>query len=207
MDECLANKTGTQQRWYVAIIIFYTGLGTVKIALLLQYRRLFAAKIQRIIDWTLGIVVVWTLIIVFMCVFTCWPIPGFWDKRIPAKCLPRYQYIIQSVGNILSDWVIFALPLPLLWRMRASLWHRLSLIMLFCLGFLYVLITISSPKWALSRELQAKSISSVRVLSGLLKSSTFQSSQATTIYTVKSTVRLGHSASFVPPLSWHVFLF
>ncbi|KAI7779770.1 integral membrane protein [Diaporthe eres] len=122
-------------RWYVAIIIFYTDLGIVKVALLLQYRRLFAAKIQRLIDWALGIVVVWTVIIVSMCDFTCWPIPGFWDKRIPAKCLPRYQYIVQSVGNILSDWVIFALPLPLLWRMRASLWHRLSLIMLFCLGF------------------------------------------------------------------------
>lgn len=115
-------------------------------ALLLQYRRLFAAKIQRLIDWTLGIVIAWTVIIVFMCVFTCWPIAGFWDKTIPAKCLPRYQYIIQSVGNILSDWVIFALPLPLLWRMRASLWHRLSLIMLFCLGFLYVVITTASPK-------------------------------------------------------------
>lgn len=94
-------------------------------------------------------VIVWTLIIVFMCIFTCWPIPGFWDKRIPAKCLPRYQYIIQSVGNILSDWIIFALPLPLLWRMRASLWHRLSLIMLFCLGFLYVMINKPSEKPAL----------------------------------------------------------
>lgn len=149
MDERVTNNGFDPQRWYVAIIIFYTGLGIVKVALLLQYRRLFAAKIQRLIDWTLGIVVVWTVIIVFMCIFTCWPIPGFWDKRIPAKCLPRYQYIIQSVGNILSDWVIFALPLPLLWRIRASLWHRLSLIMLFCLGFLYVVILIPSSKWAI----------------------------------------------------------
>lgn len=210
MYDCLANKTLNQQRWYVAIIIFYTGLGIVKVALLLQYRRLFAAKIQRLIDRTVGIVIVWTVIVLFMCIFTCWPIPGFWDKRIPAKCLPRYRYIIQSVGNILSDCIMFALPLPLLWRMRASLWHRLLLIMLFCLGFLYVVIATTSPKWALlSFAGNHKLTACHRYVCDRVRQDQVPSSQAEQrrFYTGKSTVLPGHSASFVPLLSWLAFLY
>lgn len=57
------------------------------------------------------------------------------------------------------------------------------------------------------RKSQADSMSSVPVRSGLSRSSSFQSGRAATIYTGKSTVLPGHSASFVPLLSWLAFLY
>lgn len=65
----------SMERWYVAIIVYYLGLGGVKITLLLQCRRLFAAKIYTLINWVLAIVAAWSVAVILLNVFACWPIP------------------------------------------------------------------------------------------------------------------------------------
>ena len=44
--------------------------------------------------------------------------------------------------NILTDLMILAIPMPLVWSMRASVWHRLSLVFTFSLGSFVVFASI-----------------------------------------------------------------
>lgn len=127
---------GCQQRFYFAIILYYCGLGSIKIALLLQYRRIFASKLRRAINIALLVIGSWSLGLVMLSIFTCHPIRGYWDKDTKATCIPTFQWYIHSAGNILSDIVIFTLPIPALWSMRVSIGQRLLLILVFCLGLL-----------------------------------------------------------------------
>lgn len=71
------------KRWYVAIIVYYLALGSIKITLLVQYRRLFAAKIHMLINCVLAVVVAWSVAVMLLNVFVCWPIPYcelFWTR-------------------------------------------------------------------------------------------------------------------------------
>lgn len=116
--------------------MYYCGLGSIKIALLLQYRRIFASKLRRVINIALLIIGSWSIGLVMLSIFTCLPIRGYWEKETKATCIPTFQWYIHSAGNILSDIVIFTLPIPILWSMRVSIQQRLLLIFVFCLGLL-----------------------------------------------------------------------
>ncbi|KAL1882907.1 hypothetical protein Daus18300_000545 [Diaporthe australafricana] len=122
------------KRFYFAIILYYCGLGSIKVALLLQYRRIFGSKLRRVLNIALLIIGSWSIGLVLVSIFTCHPIQGYWEKDTHATCIPTFQWYIHSAGNILSDVVIFTLPIPLLWSMRVSVAQRLLLIMVFSLG-------------------------------------------------------------------------
>jgi hypothetical protein len=125
-----------KQRLYYAIILYYCALGSIKIALLLQYRRTFGTRLRRAINVALLIIGPWSVGLVMLSIFTCSPIRGYWRKNTRATCIPPFQWYIHSAGNILSDIVIFTLPIPLLWSMKVSAKQRLLLILLFSLGLL-----------------------------------------------------------------------
>jgi hypothetical protein len=72
---------------YITIVIYYFCLGVVKTAILLQYYRIFAARMRRVTVWTMVIIGAWSLSIVFLSAFMCNPVAGFWDHRIDAKCI------------------------------------------------------------------------------------------------------------------------
>lgn len=131
-----AVSTNGQQRFYFAIILYYCALGSIKIALLLQYRRIFGSKLRRVINIALLIIGSWSVGLVMLSIFTCHPIRGYWEKETKATCIPTFQWYIHSAGNILSDIVIFTLPIPLLWSMKVSMRQRLLLILVFSLGLL-----------------------------------------------------------------------
>lgn len=78
----------------------------------------------------------WSVGLVMLSIFTCHPIRGYWEKDTKATCIPTFQWYIHSAGNILSDVVIFTLPIPILWSMRVSIGQRLLLILVFSLGLL-----------------------------------------------------------------------
>lgn len=136
MEYSNAPADAFQQRFYFAIILYYSALGSIKIALLLQYRRIFASKLRRATNIALLVIGTWSIGLVMLSIFTCVPIQGYWEKKTKATCIPTFQWYIHSAGNILSDIVIFTLPIPVLWSMRVSIAQRLLLILVFCLGLL-----------------------------------------------------------------------
>lgn len=43
---------------------------------------------------------------------------------------------MNAAGNILTDLIIFSLPIPFVWKLNMPCSQRLSLLCVFCLGFL-----------------------------------------------------------------------
>ncbi len=92
---------------------------------------------RRLTIVAIGVVGAWSLALVLTSILTCHPVEGYWDKSVQATCIPDMPlWYINAAWNIASDLFIFAVPIPVLWRLQLPRSQRLSLIAIFCLGFL-----------------------------------------------------------------------
>ncbi|KIH92320.1 hypothetical protein SPBR_02351 [Sporothrix brasiliensis 5110] len=130
--------------FYLSIVFYYACLGTVKTAILLQYLRVFAVKMRKITLVVLVLIGLWSTALFLAGVFACQPIRAFWDKSVPNHhCISDLpQWYINAAGNIATDILIFALPIPVLWRLNLPQSQRLSLIAVFGLGFFTCAISV-----------------------------------------------------------------
>ena len=79
----------------------------------------------------------WSLSQLFVGIFSCIPISGYWDKTIDSTCISNYpQWYINAAGNIFTDLAIFFLPMPILRKLNLPKSQRLVLFGIFSLGFL-----------------------------------------------------------------------
>ena len=70
-------------------------------------------------------------------IFMCNPVSGFWIRRINSTCLPDYvSGDMNVISNIVTDFIILVLPLPVLLRLSLRPAQKWALIGVFCIGFL-----------------------------------------------------------------------
>jgi hypothetical protein len=128
----------------VSIVLYCSALLFIKMTFLLQYYRVLAVQQMRKVY--IGCMVVvggWALSQVMVGIFTCNPVSGFWDSSIPSQCIPDIpQWYINAAGNIVTDVVVIALPLPTLWKLQLARPSRIVLVGIFSLGFFTVVISI-----------------------------------------------------------------
>ncbi|XDG07072.1 hypothetical protein ABKA04_006687 [Annulohypoxylon sp. FPYF3050] len=90
----------------------------------------------------------WSLSQIIVGIFICDPVDGFWEKSVNSKCIPNYpQWYINAAGNIITDIVIFVLPLPVLRHLHMPRAQRLVLIGIFSLGFFTCAISVIRVKF------------------------------------------------------------
>ena len=107
-------------------------------AFLFQYYRVLAVQKMRNV-YIASIIVVggWALSQVLVGIFTCNPVSGFWDSTVEATCIPNIpQWYINAGGNIITDVVVFTLPLPAIWSLQLARPSKIMLLAIFSLGFL-----------------------------------------------------------------------
>jgi hypothetical protein len=143
-----------EQIFYIDVIFYIAGLAFIKLHVLLQYYRLFSIEMRKVTLWVIAICCLWGAASTFACIFICDPIPAFWDRRIRGVCIPLVpQWYTNAVGrslrapnchsrahavcsgNIVTDLIVFALPIRVLWRLKLDRMQRFSLVGVFCLGF------------------------------------------------------------------------
>jgi hypothetical protein len=135
---CHLSVADRPQLFYVSIVFYNASLMAVKVSFLLQYYRVFTVKyMKRIFLIALVIIGSWCMSQLLVSIFNCTPIAGFWDRSIPAKCIPNLPFwYINAAGNIATDVAIFVLPLPVIRGLKLGQTQRLVLIGIFSLGFL-----------------------------------------------------------------------
>ncbi|CAG8885681.1 unnamed protein product [Penicillium egyptiacum] len=118
--------------------IYVIAIAVIKVSILLMYCRIFPTREIRIASMILGgISVAWCIAIILVSIFQCTPIARAWDTRIPGTCINlKASFIGNAVPNIVTDILILSLPVRVVWRLHASLTHRLSVIGIFLLGSL-----------------------------------------------------------------------
>ncbi|KAH8900805.1 hypothetical protein GQ53DRAFT_603723, partial [Thozetella sp. PMI_491] len=122
--------------YYLTSIFYNAALGFLKAALLLQYIRFFSPGMKKVALIGMVIISMWSIALVFASIFNCTPVEGFWNGNINSKCIAQYPFhYVSSTGNIITGFFIFALPIPILWRLALPLPQRLSLAGVYVLGF------------------------------------------------------------------------
>ena len=127
--------------WFIITLLFNTTLAVVKISVLLFYARLFwTVKTFRIALWITAVLCL-ALPVAFNihATFTCIPVQKFWRPQLPGHCLAHLPgYIVSGILNIVTDFMILLLPMPIIWNLHTSRNHRAYLIGTFAAGYRYI---------------------------------------------------------------------
>lgn len=129
------------QLLWVYMVIWATGVFSVKIGILLFYWRVF----QRTASFRLGALIV-TFISsgiyfsnFFSFIFQCFPVRKFWEPETIGSCIDQNAfYLASAIINVFGDVAVLSLPLPIIWKLQASRSRKWSLSFLFLLGALSV---------------------------------------------------------------------
>ncbi|KAF3920952.1 hypothetical protein ABW20_dc0106517 [Dactylellina cionopaga] len=150
----------TLKHWYVYQLIYPIVLCVIKLSILSFYKGISPQRGYQITIWaTVGLVIAYTITIIFVYMFEC-PKPSMsWAVTFPTGCmsLPALYYSSASV-NILTDLIILVLPIPILITLQVQRRKRIALIGIFFIGFIAVLASISRI-WALWLYQHTKDVS------------------------------------------------
>jgi hypothetical protein len=89
----------------------------------------------------------------------CIPLQAWWDKTITdKKCQKGLDGMWALIClHIVTDFLIFALPIPVVARMRLATKQKLGVLFIFALGFLYACSNPSLSRQLTSRQASASS--------------------------------------------------
>ena len=122
---------------YASIILYNMALTVVKVSILLLYLRLCITRIHRQICYAmLGFVVAYGIETFFSGVFTCTPIPYFWDSKIPGgKCINKTKiYYANAALNIFADFALLFIPTLLLTHLTLPRVQKLTVLVILACG-------------------------------------------------------------------------
>ncbi|KAK8118066.1 uncharacterized protein PG998_006347 [Apiospora kogelbergensis] len=123
--------------FYASLIMYNGALMAIKLAFLAQYYRIMTREgaLKRALIIISCIIGLWTTSQMVIVIFQCQPVSGFWAPTPNTVCVPSLPGLyISAAGNIASDLVIVALPLPLIRGLHLPLAQKLVLSFVFCLG-------------------------------------------------------------------------
>ncbi|KAB8071456.1 hypothetical protein BDV29DRAFT_197376 [Aspergillus leporis] len=108
----------------------------IKISIVCFYRRIFTMKPFRWTSFALNaLIATWGAGIFLACALQCRPLRGYWDKSIDGHCFNANEFfIVNQAFNILMDFIILVLPIPMIWGLQRAWQDKLALNGVFALG-------------------------------------------------------------------------
>ncbi|KAH8434361.1 uncharacterized protein LDX57_012009 [Aspergillus melleus] len=125
------------QKCFFANEISYTLLvPSIKISILLLYRRIFPIRKFQIASWIVGgLVCSWCLAVFITVMLQCRPISLNWDKSQPGTCIDAKQFFFgNAISNLLIDVVILMMPIPMVLQLQLRTSQKLTILGIFLLG-------------------------------------------------------------------------
>lgn len=126
----------------IILLVHTVTLGLIKFSVVLLYRRIFAANRAFNIWSTIlcVVIVLWTIAFFFAALFQCGThFSAFWssDAAIAQYCdMEPWATTTFCITDVLTDFLILATPVPIVWNLQMSLSARLALCLVFALGIL-----------------------------------------------------------------------
>ncbi|KAI4192959.1 MAG: hypothetical protein LQ350_008525 [Teloschistes chrysophthalmus] len=131
-------------------ILYVMGVSFAKLAVLILLLRIFSVdKRFRHVCFTIApLILFWGIITIFVQIFRCRPFKASWDANYSIthhdyKCLDRIKLVIVfGWFNIITDFVLLLLPMPMLVRMHLTWQKKLGLAFVFATGGLVCAMSI-----------------------------------------------------------------
>ena len=135
------NLADDLPQWmFISSAMYLPSILGYRVALLLMYLRLFGVNDRfKYATWAVLFFVTGYLSSnIITLIFGCTPIPKYWKPDEPGHCIDLVQadYTYGSM-NVISDVLLFLLPLPMVWQLRLSPRERLGLVLVFMSGIAY----------------------------------------------------------------------
>ncbi|CAK1357409.1 hypothetical protein CB0940_07853 [Cercospora beticola] len=143
--ECISpEQSSLFAKWmYVHSLIVMWGVVLVKISIALFLMRLVPpGKNWKAILWaTIVFLIAFMLACTGTLVFQCWPIKAAWDfaARQTASCFSNDTFsaigLMNSCINVVTDFLLAALPIPVIIKLQVNRRTKISLIAILSLGY------------------------------------------------------------------------
>ncbi|KAI9777367.1 MAG: hypothetical protein M1816_004736 [Peltula sp. TS41687] len=125
---------------YLATIYF------VKISILFLYIRIFGGSSRLVLysAWALfGLLTISTICLIFLAIFACNPVASYWHPDMHGKCLNSITIGIISIGvSIVTDILIFILPLRQIWKLHLPVRQKIGVIGVLATGLLACIVNV-----------------------------------------------------------------
>ena len=111
---------------------------TIKMALVLLYKRVFIQRRFQIACWiSIAYLAACSITTLLQSLLQCIPLKAAWDFTIQATCVSEATNFYSSSALILStDLLVLALPVPVVWQLQTTIARKLQLSALFAIGTL-----------------------------------------------------------------------
>ncbi|KAI5798913.1 hypothetical protein EDC01DRAFT_22741 [Geopyxis carbonaria] len=116
----------------------------VKISILTFYLRLTPLRPFRLAVFTvMGVCIAFGFAVTMTDLFQCSPIRKGWFSTLPGKCIDQVLFFRSTaIINIILDFTLFLLPLPVMWSLQMRLRQRLALCGVFSVGLFVCVASI-----------------------------------------------------------------
>jgi hypothetical protein len=157
-------NTDNVQYFFAAQILYKVATCLTKLSIGAMYLRIFpGARFKLAVYIVMGVTILYTLVAVFLTIFSCNPIDKAWNKNEPGTCLdsrsiwyctsghpssPTHDGLAAdssaatSVMIILTDIFIIVLPINEIRRLQLPLVKKVLLAALFSLGVFVIACTV-----------------------------------------------------------------
>ncbi|KAJ5690036.1 hypothetical protein N7462_004428 [Penicillium macrosclerotiorum] len=129
---------------FTGSILYTLCIASIKLSILMLYRRLFPVKAMNIgVKIVSSIVVLWAACGILAGCFTCIPTKKLWSPEVPGGCmdLGKFYYGLQ-IPNIATDAIILFMPMHTVWGLPISRAQKVGLSAIFVVGFLTLIFDI-----------------------------------------------------------------
>jgi hypothetical protein len=132
MSEWTASRPVT----YATAGIFQMCNGFTKISLLTFYLQLSPQRGWKIAIWTsIAIVAIASTVITFMTYIYCIPVRKAYMPQLDGECLnPARLYMATASLNIVTDVMLFVLPIPMVVQLRMGKAQKIGAVVIFGIG-------------------------------------------------------------------------
>lgn len=118
-------------------VCYMLSLAFTKISILVLYLRILTYHHARWITWTVLILtIVYNIVGFAVQMTTCVPLQKLWEPNLYGTC-HSLALAWAFIGlHVATDFIVFAVPIPIVTTMTMSLRQKLFLVVLFSFGFL-----------------------------------------------------------------------
>jgi hypothetical protein len=131
--------------------LFVLASSTVKMSILVSYFRIAPAKsVFRKLVWATFALVFAAFAVFLVALWVqCIPISSYWNLMADHRdCIPEGPpLVVQSVLNVVTDFMIYTLPIPTLFTLRLPWNQRIGLMVLFSVGGIIVVAGSFRAYW------------------------------------------------------------
>lgn len=143
------QSSGKVNKLIIALTTLYMPIiFCIKASALFLYRRIFpSTRFHMVCYAALTLTGLYAIASILVLTISCLPPPPITPEQPIAmlKCSISYlnnSFLAMLIVNVVLDFIILLLPLPLIWRLQTTWWRKLQLSLVFILGSFIFAISI-----------------------------------------------------------------